>query len=374
LCLTIGALLLAFCFVSTLASACPFCTAVGPTLSQRRESAAVVALGELVESGPAEWKFQLHKVSKGKDFLADPQALILPAERDTAAPALALLLAEKSADVSDRLAWSVVPLDEAAAAYVFRAPDLRKPTAERLAYFAPFLEHANPLVADDSYREFGHARYVEVAQVADRLPMARLRRWLTDPGIPQERKGFYGLALGLARDPADRQANIELLTRLILTPESDFRAGFDGVLGGYLVAAGEPALDLIEKRYLANPDAAHGDVRHAMTALRFYREFGRDIPADGLRRAMRHLLARPEFAADAIADLSRWEDWDSLPQVVALFDRPEFADPPTRRAIIGYLRACPQAEAATELARLRQLDPKTVAEAEKYFSLLKGGR
>jgi len=45
-----------------------------------------------------------------------------------------------------------------------------------------------------------------------------------------------------------------------------------GIFGGYLIAVGEPALELIEDRYLANPTAANGDVRHAMTALRFYHE------------------------------------------------------------------------------------------------------
>ena len=30
--------------------------------------------------------------------------------------------------------------------------------------------------------------------------MADLRRWLVDPQVPPARKGFYGLALGLATD------------------------------------------------------------------------------------------------------------------------------------------------------------------------------
>ncbi|HEV7222256.1 MAG TPA: hypothetical protein VGN42_06100, partial [Pirellulales bacterium] len=75
-------------------------------------------------------------------------------------------------------------------------------------------------------------------------------------------------------------------------------------MGGYLMAAGEPALELIEHKYLADPRAASGDVRHAMTALRFYHEYGREIPAERLARALRKLLVRQEFAAAAIVDLA----------------------------------------------------------------------
>src|SRR5688572_15391770 len=57
--------ILALAIFPTIGLACPFCTAVGPTLSQRRESAEVVALGELVENGPAGRVFRLHKVAKG---------------------------------------------------------------------------------------------------------------------------------------------------------------------------------------------------------------------------------------------------------------------------------------------------------------------
>ena len=46
------------------------------------------------------------------------------------------------------------------------------------------LEHANALVAEDAYREFGNAPYDVVALVADRLPYAAMRRWIVDPRIP----------------------------------------------------------------------------------------------------------------------------------------------------------------------------------------------
>ena len=212
------------------------------------------------------------------------------------------------------------------------------------------------------------ATFDEVASVADVLPLTRMPDWLTDPKVPPERKGFYGLALGLARDPGSRRAGAEVLRQLILAPEDDFRAGFDGIIGGYLLLAGREGLELVETHYLANRRAADGDVRHAMAALRFYHEYGRDIPTARLQSALRTVLARPEFAAAAVTDLARWQDWSALARIVALYVKPGYADPTIRRAIVGYLLACPERQAREALARLRLVDPQGVAAAEQVLS------
>ncbi len=262
-------------------------------------------------------------------------------------------------------------MSELGYAYFVRAPAQRQPMRERLAFFSGYLEHADPLLAEDAYLEFGHAPFDQVAAVVDLLPMPSLRKWIVDPRVPQSRKGFYGLALGLARSETDRAENVALLRKLTLEPADDFRGGFDGVLGGYLVAAGEPALAIIEQNILGNPRAAEGDVRHAQTALRFCHEFGRrSIPPERLCAATRRLLSRPEFAAAATIDLGRWQDWEALDRVVALFGQPGYDTPETTRAVVGYLLACPSDRAARQLARLRKLDPKAVADAERHLSLL----
>ena len=129
---------------------------------------------------------------------------------------------------------------------------------------------------------------------------------------------------------------------------------------------------MIETRYLGNPRAADGDVRHAIVALRFYQEFGRDIPLERLSEALARVLARPEFAAMAITDLARWNDWKSLPRISRLYEDPAYVDPAIRRAIVGYLLACPAPEARTELLRLRSRDPAGVAEAEQILSRTSG--
>src|SRR5262249_13597817 len=154
--------------------------------------------------------------------------------------------------------------------------------------------------------------------------------------------------------------NIDLMRKLIDAQGDDFIAGFDGVLGGYLLLAGDKGLSHLEERYLANPKSADGHVRHTLTALRFYDEYGRDVSRDHLRTALRHLLNRPEFTAPAIVDLARWQDWQSLDRIAGLYRKKGYEAPAVKRAIVGYLLVCPGEPAAKELDRLRRLDPKTV--------------
>jgi hypothetical protein len=234
------------------ASACPFCNAIKPTLAQLQDSAAVVILGEATdqpaEHGDKPQSFKVLRTLKGKDRVGGGTIRIKP-DAPVKSGSIVLLTGEGGADAAlAELTWAATPLDEVAAAYVVREPGLREPSAKRLAFFANYLEHANPQLADDAYLEFGHATFDQTAEAADSLPSKKLRAWLTDSAVPPARKGFYALALGFSTDNEDRRLNRELLHEQIVAPANDFRAGFDGVLAGYLLLAGKPGLELIETR------------------------------------------------------------------------------------------------------------------------------
>ncbi len=349
--------------------ACPFCTAVKPSLSQRRADADIALLAEARSASGDQVDFNVQKLLSGSELLADRSHVTLP-RRGTLGSSevkqgqLAVVLATR--DSSQALGWEIVPLDEVGFAYVMRAPARQLKAVERLPYYAKFLEHKNAWIAEDAYLEFGGASFDDVAVVASSLPQAALRLWIVDPQVPEARQGFYGLALGLAANEHDRTLNKQLLERLIAEPAGDFRAGFDGILGGYLLLAGPAGLKRVDEQLLASPQAKSGDLRHAMTALRFMREFGHGVISDAdLNRAMRRLLVRPELAAAAIVDLARWQDWDSVPAVTALFDREGYRDAQTSRAIVGYLLAAPRSLSAAPLAQLRERFPQRVSDAER---------
>jgi hypothetical protein len=349
--------------------ACPFCTAVKPTLSQQRDAAEVVAVAE-VESiiGSADARLRIHQALKGKALLGEETTL-----RTTLAfrPQVGSLLVCFGSLDEGSLTWTAMGVNETSLAYFAAAPDLRQSAAERLGYFARYLEHADAVIAEDAYLEFGHAPYDVVAQAADALSMNKLRTWVSSDRVPEARKGFYGVALGLAKSDEDRRANAALLHKLITADEGDFRAGFDGVLAGYLLLEGQAALKVIEERFLANPQAADGDLRHALTALRFYAESGSEIPRSEVSKVLRHLLQRPEFADRVITDLARWEDWSDVGQIAALYT----TDPgrkSLRQAVVGYLNACPLKQASEELAKLREKDPQGVTAALETLTKLGG--
>lgn len=348
---------------------CPFCTPLKPTLCQRSAAARVTALAE-VEGAAADGatRVKLHRVLDGVALVGNHAELAVPLDLAARPGTLLLVFGNGPPDAAlEALEWHAEKVNEASYAYFARAPS-KGTAAGRLAYFIRFLEHADPLVSEDAYLEFAHAPFDVVEQVAAQLPRERMRAWLVDSGVPPHRKGFYALGLGLSRDPQERRANAELLRTLIVAPEDDFRAGFDGILGSYLLLEGDAGLTLVESRYLADAAAADGDVRHALAAIRFYNEYGREIPQARLRAAVRHLLARPEFAEAAVTDLARMRGWEALDEIANLYARPGFDQPRTRRAIVGYLLACPEPQALRALERLRKTDPEGVAEAEEVLS------
>jgi hypothetical protein len=212
--------------------------------------------------------------------------------------------------------------------------------------------------------------------------MAKMRGWLVDAGVPGGRKGFYGVALGLAHDDQERAANRKLLEGLVAAavapsdagaaplPGSDFRAGFDGVLGGLLLIAGVDGLSQIESQLLANPKAAEGDVRHAVATLRFAHEFVPSIPRERLAAALVRVLPRAGFAATAIVDLARWQAWDCAGDVVRCY-RPlrdtkgDASAAAVRRSVVGYLQNAPADVGKGALEALKVNDPQGVTAAEQ---------
>lgn len=375
-------LILSAAFLASSASACPFCNAVRPTIAQQRDSASIAVLAESLDDKPpatassaAERRqsFRVHSILKGgKRIRAGDEIGIVP-DAPVEKGSLVLLLGSGNDDAAiNQLSWTAIPVDESAYGYIFREPSVALPQSERLNYFAHYLENRNPLVADDALQEFAHASFDDTVLAARTLPMAKVRSWLVDPQIPPARKGFYGLALGLAVDPTERRLNEEVLHQQIVAPASDFRAGFDGLLGGYLLLTGQKGLDLLDSRYFANPKAAIGDVQHAMRALRFYHQFGHGIDPVRQAESLSHTLVRPEFAAEAIMDLARWQYWPVESQVAELYEKKGYDDPVIHRAIVGYLKACPKSEAAAALAHLRSVDSNGVAEAERWLEVFTG--
>jgi hypothetical protein len=356
------------------AVACPFCTPVGPSLTQRIDEADRALVAECVAAQAPQVTLEPRHDLKDKSS-TDPLMLDAAVFGSASAPvgSLWLLLGENGDD--EQLRWQATPLNETSFAYLARAPRLRVPEPERLRYFASYLQHADPLLAEDAYLEFARAPFDAVAAAAASIDMPKVRHWLASRDVPDARKGLYGLMLGLAIDDQARAANRALLLETIdraareqtTASGGDFRPGFDGVLGGLIALDHVSALDLIDQQFLDNPNAAEGHLRHAVTALRFAWQCLPNVPRERLAQSMRRLLDRPSFAASAIVDLARWRDLAARDAIVRLYDRPGEYQAATRRAAVGYLLACGDPPSLAALERLRAADPDGVAAAAAHY-------
>ena len=339
------------------AAACPFCGVVGRSLAQRRDAAAVTAVGESAgpvardDAGRLVQPFTVRQPLRGRTTAGDIVAARV------AGPIAGTAILFETAGV-----WEAVAADEALIAHVAAAPAVTEPVARRLAWYAPRLEHPDPAIASDAYAAFGLAAFADVRAAAGSFDPDKLRHWLDDPGIDQRRRGFYGLALGIVaageRDAAARARHVAALRGAIDRPASDLRAGFDGLLAGLVVAEGAAGLDALESRGLLDAATRAGDARHALAVLRFAAESLADtLPRSRVTAATARLLANPAVAADAAVDLARYGDWSAVERVAGLWDALGGDDPLVRRAVAGYLAACPLPAAREHLDRLRAADP-----------------
>ncbi len=360
-------MLIATCGV---ASACPFCGVVGESLAMRRDAADVVAIGTAqgaAAPGPDGFllqRFTIAQVLRG-DAPADARARVDGPVIGTA------LVFGTSAKNEKR--WLAVAANEALLGYAVAAPATALPASDRLRWFAARLEHPEPAIAIDAFSEFGLAPFAAVRAAADAFDPGSLATWVIEPGIDARRRGFYGLAAGIvAADSGDAVVRRQLRAALhaaIAAPADDFRAGYDGLLAGLLVAEGTAALDAFVKTGLFDRSARPVDQRHLLAALRFaWESLGDELPRERVAEATARLLASPVVAADAAIDCARYGFWGSVDEVAKLWETLGPDDPLVRRAVAGYLTACPLPAARAHLERLR------AADAERLDAALEAAR
>ena len=94
------------------------------------------------------------------------------------------------------------------------------------------------------------------------------------------------------------------------------------------------------------------------------------IPRDRIAEATAKLLARRVVAADATIDLARYRAWQAVDDVAQLWNTLGPDDPLVRRAVAGYLKACPLPAAQAYLEKIGQRDPALLSQALEAATLL----
>ena len=411
----------------SVARACPFCAAEQKTLAEEINDSSVTLLAKLKTPSEAAAKLADSDVPYG---FVDPETGTARFTIETVLKGDELVQGVEEIDaiyfgqpdtervylirgVGDPPDWAIpLPLSEIATAYVPEMLKLPPAGADRLAFMQEYLEHEDPLLAQDAYDEFARAPYADVIDLGPRMDRPQLLAWIEDPRVSPSRRRLFLTMLGVcgqagdlaqlermllsdarALGPAAEAAaavslatggglGVALVPEEVRLSERQRKLGLDALIACYLTLAGKhgdaaKGLDLIDERFLKDPGADYSHVYAALQALRFLvAEQGELIAAERVISSARLLLDNPDFADQVIPDLARWEDWDVLERLADMYestfeDRPDGGAPLkyVREPIITYLDVAAEQEgdvaqrAATALARVEPIDEDVVKRA-----------
>lgn len=399
--------------------ACPFCNVESKTLSEETKSADAVVLAKLLKEAPPATDassndpnagmatFEVVETLRGEDKLGGSKEISVVFFGDSDREKLYLV----TGIGTDKIDWTTpLPLTPAAVDYVRKLPTVPAAGADRLAFFQEYLENPDPLLAQDAYDEFGRAPYSEVKDLKPRMMHDKILQWVADPEVSPSRRRLYLTMLGVCGTKDD----VPLLERMIVSDFTEMKPvlvalceagvamggpvglpvvieaveqderhkklGLDALVACYLVLKGPDGLDVVENRFLKNPHADYTHIYSTIMALRFHGDESTGVlPRERLLGAMRLLLKNPEFADQVILDLSRWEDWSVLDQLVEMFKTSDEKGY-VRQPVVSYLTVASEqegdvgAKAKTALTELEKLDPDTVKTARSLMAFGALGR
>ena len=402
---------------SGFALACPFCSVETQTLSEETRGADAVVLAKLVKEAPASANaadpnsgtatFQIVEVLHGQESLKGAKEIGVVFFGDSNREKTYLV----NGIGKDKIDWTTpLPLSAAAVTYVKQLPTVPQTGADRLVFFQDYLEHADPLLAQDSYDEFARAPYSELRDLKPRMKHDRVVKWVTDPEVSPSRRRLYLTMLGICGSKADvpmleamiasdfetMKPALEQMSRTALVmggpiglpvwidavqqEERRKKLGLDALVACYLILRGPDGLELVENRFLKNPHAEYTHIYSTIMALRFHGDENTGVlPKERLLASMRLLLNNPDFADQVILDLSRWEDWSVLDRLVEMFKKSD-AKGYVRQPVVSYLTVASEqpgdvgTRAKAAMAELEKLDPETVKTARSLMAFGALGR
>lgn len=380
------ALLLSLSTLNRAVHGCPFCRPVKTTFTQDIAASDIAALAELVErpefSDVAKDElpsaeliesykatFRIKKVYKGSQHLDTDQMVVA---LYTGSEPLGTLFLLRGVE-PDAPQWAPpLALSERAQKYVEDILSLPDDPADRLRFFEDYLDDSEEILQADAYDEFARADYDAVKAIKDDIDHDRLIGWIKNPKAPSHMRSLYFTMLSVCGQPED----IQMLEEILTSGDRDQLAALSSMASCYLTLTGAAGLPLIEDHFLRggvmwDPEYVH--TYGAIMALRFLGEQGGVIDRGRILQSLRIMLDRPQLADLVIRDLARWEDWESMPRLVELFQEADEESSWVRVPVINYLRACPLPEAKDHIEELSKIDPGAVQRASSLFPFPAGG-
>jgi len=263
-------------------------------------------------------------------------------------------------NITPLLVWGYpIKLSQAAAEYLVERYPLPRSGPERFRFFYERLEHKDDMIALDAYGEFAEMDFDELTANRNQLDPDELAERLTRKSVDARNKRLYLTMLGVCGEARHAPA----VEAMLDAPPSVARMKLDATLACYVSLTGEQGLELIRRRYFDNPTADFGLVTDAINALRFHGDRAHVVARAKVVELFRSLLKKPELADLIIPDLIRWEDWEVVDEIAALFRAADEDSLWVRRPAVEYMARCPLPRAKAYLEEFRESDPEVYRDA-----------
>jgi hypothetical protein len=207
---------------------------------------------------------------------------------------------------------------------------------EHVAYFLPYLENPEPMVAEIAFNEFVSAPYGSLRSLKPHLDVSMIRAWLSNPMLAA-RQPVYLLLLGIAGTSQDAQW-LEQSTEA--ARKAHDTTDLAALLGAYLELRGPAGTDQIEKLYLSDPGRTKQEIEAALLALTVHGDTDGAVPRNRVIEAfLLFMKQHPPLAGLVAAQLARWKYWNAVPEYTALLQSGALQDSASRDAIVKYLQS-----------------------------------
>lgn len=250
-----------------------------------------------------------------------------------------------------------------AADYVKKAMALgdKDPVAALQFYFR-YLDHADQEIANDAFMEFAKTPDNVIGQAAAKLPVDRLRRWVSDPATPSEKLALFAYMLGVVGNESDAST----LHTMLNDGSERISNAHDGILSGLMHLRPREGWDMTHA-ILRDGSRPFQQRLAAVRAVRFYHGWQPDRYRPQILKALEIMIDQGELADLAIEDMRKWKIWDGAAKVLALYGKKGYDAPVMKRAVLFYAMSAPRNDEAVSrfVAERRKAEPEAVREVEE---------
>jgi hypothetical protein len=212
---------------------------------------------------------------------------------------------------------------------------------DHVAYFLPYLENSEPMVAEIAFNEFVSAPYGALRSLKPGLDVAVIRAWLNNPKLVA-RRSVYLLLLGIAGTALDALRSEE---RMEFARETHNATDLAALVGADLELRGAAGVERIEKQYLTDSERNKSEIEAALVALGVHGDMDGAVPRSRVIQAfLLFIKQQPSLAGLVAAKLAEWNYWEAAPEYTELLQSGAPQDPASRDAIVKYLQSRPSSE------------------------------